>query len=302
MDRFDTMSVLLAVVEEGSLSAGARRLRVPLATVSRKVSDLEAHLGTQLLVRTSRQVMLTDSGRSYVEAAKRILEQVEEAERSAAGEHSEPRGQLSITTPVVFGRLHVLPIAADFLNAHPNINLRMYMIDRYVNLLEENLDVGVRLGHLQDSALRATRVGQVRRVICASPAYIARCGIPKVPDDLRQHQGISFQGFATSPEWRYRGDNETLAVEARNRVVVNTTEAAVDAALAGLGIVRLLSYQVIEKIQSGELVPLLEEFAPDPIPVQLIYAEQGMLPVKVRAFLDWITPRLRSRLAELGLD
>lgn len=302
MDRFDTMSVLLAVVEEGSLSAGARRLRVPLATVSRKVSDLEAHLGTQLLVRTSRQVILTDSGRSYVEAAKRILEQVDEAERSAAGEHSEPRGQLSITTPVVFGRLHVLPIAADFLNAHPNINLRMYMIDRYVNLLEENLDVGVRLGHLQDSALRATRVGQVRRVICASPAYIARCGIPKVPDDLRKHQGISFHGFATSPEWRYRGDNETLAVEARNRVVVNTTEAAVDAALAGLGIVRLLSYQVIEKIQSGELVPLLEEFAPDPIPVQLIYAEQGMLPVKVRAFLDWITSRLRSRLAELGLD
>ncbi len=278
------------------------RIRVPLATVSRKVSDLEAHLGTQLLVRTSRQVILTESGRSYVEAAKRILEQVDEAERSAAGEHSEPRGQLSITTPVVFGRLHVLPIAGDFLNAHPNINLRMYMIDRYVNLLEENLDVGVRLGHLQDSALRATRVGQVRRVICASPAYIARCGIPKVPDDLRQHQGISFQGFATSPEWRYRGDNETLAVEARNRVVVNTTEAAVDAALAGLGIVRLLSYQVIEKIQSGELVPLLEEFAPDPIPVQLIYAEQGMLPVKVRAFLDWITPRLRSRLAELGLD
>ena len=302
MDRFDAMSVLLAVVEEGSLSAGARRLRVPLATISRKISDLEARLGTRLLVRTSRRVALTDAGRGYFEASKRILEQVEEAERAAAGEYSEPRGQLSITTPVVFGRLHVLPVAAAFLEAHPKIDMRMYMIDRHVSLLEEHLDVGVRLGHLEDSGLMATRVGQVRRVVCASPTYLARCGTPTAPDDLRHHDGISFHGFSTSPEWRFRGDSDAMSVEPRARLAVNTTEAAVDAAVAGLGIVRVLSYQVIDQLRSGKLVSLLQAFAPEPIPVQLVYAGKGMLPIKVRAFLDWMTPRLRQRLSSLGLD
>jgi DNA-binding transcriptional LysR family regulator len=302
MDRFEAMSVLLAVVEEGSLSAGARKLKTPLATVSRKVSDLEEHLGTRLLVRTSRRVALTDAGSGFVEASKRILEQVEEAERVAAGEYSEPRGQLSITAPVVFGRLHVLPIAADFLAAHPKIDLRMYMIDRNVSLLDEHLDVGVRLGHLEDSALMATRVGSVRRVICASPAYVARAGMPTVPEDLRSHEGITLQGFSTSPGWRYRGDNEALSVEPRTRVAVNAVEAAVDAAVAGLGVVRVLSYQVVDQLRSGALVPLLEAYAPEPIPVQLVHAGQGMLPAKVRVFLDWITPRLRARLAALGLD
>lgn len=301
MDRFEAMSVLLAVVEEGSLSAGARKLHAPLTTVSRKVSDLEEHLGTRLLVRTSRRVTLTDAGRGYVEASKRILEQVDEAERTASGEYSEPRGQLSITAPVVFGRLHVLPVTADFLAAHPKIDLRMYLIDRHVSLLDEHLDVGVRLGHLEDSALMATRVGSVRRVICASPAYIARSGMPSVPDDLRDHDGISFQGFSTSPGWRFRGDNEELSAEPRTRVVVNTVEAAIDAAAAGLGVVRVLSYQVVGHIKSGALVPILGAYDPEPVPVQLVHVEKEMLPVKVRAFLDWVTPRLRARLAALGL-
>lgn len=302
MDRFEAMSVLLAVVEEGSLSAGARKLGAPLATISRKVSDLEEHLRTRLLVRTSRRVALTDAGRGYVEASRRIVEQVEEAERIAAGEYSEPRGQLSITAPVVFGRLHVLPVAAEFLAAHPKIDLRMYMIDRYVSLLDEHLDVGVRLGHLEDSALVATRVGSVRRVICASPAYIKRSGMPAAPGDLRNHEGITFQGFSTSPGWRYRGDNEELSAEPRTRIAVNTVEAGIDAAVAGLGVVRVLSYQVVEQLRSGTLVPLLAAYEPEPIPVQLIYAGKGLLPVKVRAFLDWVTPRLRMRLDALGLD
>ncbi len=302
MDRLLAMSTLLAVVGEGSLSAGARKLRTPLATVSRRVSDLEQHVGTRLLVRTSRRVALTDAGRGYVEASKRILEQVEEAERAAAGEFSEPKGQLSLTAPVVFGRVHVLPVAADFLAAHPKIDLRMYMIDRHVSLLDEHLDVGVRLGHLEDSALRATRVGSVRRVICASPDYIARAGMPLAPADLREHQGISFQGFSTSPGWRFRGESDELSFEPRTRIAVNTVEAAVDAAIAGLGVVRVLSYQVVDHLRSGKLVLLLDAYAPEPLPVQLVYAEKGMLPAKVRAFLDWMTPRLRMRLAALGLD
>lgn len=302
MDRFEAMSVLLAVVEEGSLSAGARRLRAPLTTVSRKVADLEQHLGTRLLVRTSRRVELTDAGRDYVEASKRILEQVEDAERAAAGEFSEPRGELSVTAPVVFGRRHVLPITAEFLTEYPKIDLRMFLIDRHVNLLEEHLDLGVRLGHLEDSSLRVVRVGQVRRVICASPDYLARRGTPAEPDDLRGHDGITFRGFSTSPEWRYRGDTSAFSVEPRTRLAVNSTEAAVDAAVAGLGIARVLSYQIVDELRSGALVPLLEAFAPEPTPVQLVYAAQGLLPVKVRAFLDWLAPRLRARLSSLSLD
>jgi DNA-binding transcriptional LysR family regulator len=299
MDRFEAMSVLLAVIEEGSLSAGARRLRAPLTTVSRKVADLEQHLRTRLLVRTSRRVELTDAGRDYVAASKRILEQVEEAERAAAGEYSEPRGELSVTAPVVFGRRHVLPVAAEFLAEYAKIDLRLFLIDRHVNLLEEHLDVGVRLGHLEDSSLMATHVGQVRRVICASPDYLARKGSPAVPEDLREHDGITFRGFSTSPEWRYRGDTTTLSVEPRTRLAVNSTEAAVAAAVAGLGIARVLSYQIVDELRSGALVPLLEAFAPEPIPVQLVHPGQGQLPVKVRSFLDWVAPRLRARLSDL---
>jgi len=298
MDRFDAMSVLLAVVEEGSISAGARRLRAPLATVSRKMSELERHLGTQLLVRTSRRIALTDAGRGFVEASRRILEQMDDAERAAAGEYREPRGELAVTAPAVFGRLHVLPLAAAFLAEHPKIDLRLSLADRQVNLIDEHLDAAIRLGHLEDSALIATRIGSVRRVICASPAYLAARGKPTTPADLAAHDGISLSSFATSAGWTYRGDNAAL-VEPRTRVSLNTVEAAIDAAVAGLGIVRLLSYQIVDQLRSGTLVALLEDFAPEPIPIQLVHAGQGMLPVKVRAFIDFIAPRLRARVRAL---
>jgi len=297
MDRLDAMSVLLAVVEEGSLSAGARRLRLPLTTVSRKVADLEQHLGTRLLVRTSRRIALTDAGRGYVAASRRIIEQVEEAERAAAGEYSEPRGTLAVTASVVLGRRHVLPLAAEFLAENPLIDLRLFLIDRHVNLVEEHLDLGIRVGHLEDSSLMARRVGEVRRMFCASPAYLARHGTPLVPEDLSAHDGITFRGFTISPEWRYRGDSAALSVEPRMRLAVNSTEAAIDAAVAGVGIARVLSYQIVDELRSGALVPLLEPFAPEAIPVQLVYAAQGQLPIKARAFLDWIAPRLRTRLS-----
>ena len=301
MDRFDAMSVLLTVVQEGSISAGARRLHAPLATVSRKIADLERHLGTRLLVRTSRRIALTDAGQGFVEATRQILERLEEAERAAAGEYSEPRGELSLTASVMFGRRHVLPLAADFLMAHPLIDLRLSLVDRQVNLIEEHLDIGVRLGHLEDSALLAAKVGQVRRLICASPAYLVRRGVPMAPADLAGHDGISLRAFSTSPGWNFRGDNDAL-VEPRPRVSLNTVEAAIDAAVAGLGLVRLLSYQVVDELRAGTLVPVLENFAPAPIPVQLVYAGQGLLPVKVRAFLDWAVPRLRARLTALEDD
>jgi len=297
MDRFEAMSVLLAVVEAGSLSAGARRLRAPLATVSRKVGDLEKHLGVRLVLRTSRGLALTEEGRAFVAASRRILEELDAAERQAAGDYGALRGGLHVTAPIAFGERHLLPIALDFLKEQPEINLRLTLADRQVSLADEHIDVALRIGHLVDSALIATRVGTVRRVICASPGYLARCGVPGRPDDLAGHDGISFQGFATAPEWRYRRDSAAFAVEPRPKLAVNTTEAAIQAALAGVGIVRMLSYQVSEQLRSGELQEVLTEFAPEPLPVNLIHAPADPLPLKVRSFLDWTVPRLRARLA-----
>jgi DNA-binding transcriptional LysR family regulator len=187
MDRLESMSTLLAVVEAGSLSAAARRLNTPLTTVSRRVSELEQHLKTKLLHRSSRQLSLTDSGRSYIAACKNILEDLEEAERTAAGEYSVPTGNLIITTPIVFGRLHVLPIVVDFLKVYRDIGIRMVLADRVINLMEDHTDLAVRIGELPDSSLVATRVGAIRRVVCGSPAYFATRGIPKSPDELCTH-------------------------------------------------------------------------------------------------------------------
>jgi DNA-binding transcriptional LysR family regulator len=294
MDRLEGMSVLLAVVEEGSLSGASRRLRTPLATVSRKIANLEKHLRAQLLVRTSRQIQLTDAGRIYAEAAKRILEQVDEAERDATGEQNAPKGELYVTAPMVFGRTHVLPVAIHFLKEHPEIELRLLLNDRQVNMVEEHVDVAVRIGHLADSDLRATKVGEVRRVACASPAYLADRGTPMAPKDLTAHDGITFKGFKIAPEWRYRGDNPEWTAEPRKRLAVNSTEAAIAAAVAGLGVVRLLSYQVEQELQSGALVLILEDFAPQSLPVSLVYPETSLRFHKVRAFLDWAAPRLRA--------
>lgn len=302
MDRFDAMSVLLAVVEAGSLSAGARHLRAPLATVSRKVAELEQHLGSPLFVRSRRGLVLTETGRAYVAASRRILGQLEEAEREAAGEFSAPRGVLHVTAPIAFGERHLLPIALEFLAEQPEISLRLALADRQISLTEEHIDVALRIGHLEDSALIATRVGTVRRVICASPAYLARCGVPRRPEDLATHDGISFQGFATAPEWRYRRDSTAFTIEPRPKLAVNTTDAAIQAALAGAGIVRVLSYQVADEVRSGQLQVLLPEFAPEPLPVSLIYPQAEQLPLKVRSFLDWTVPRLRARMAALDAD
>lgn len=297
MDRFEAMSVLLAVVDAGSLSAGARRLHAPLATISRKVGELEKHLGVSLVLRTSRGLILTDEGRAFVTASRRILEDLDTAERQAAGDFGALRGGLHVTAPVAFGERHLLPIALEFLKQQPEINLRLTLADRRVSLADEQIDVALRIGHLADSALIAARVGTVRRVLCASPAYLAERGIPRQPDDLATHDGISFQGFATAPEWRYRRDSVAFAVDPRPKLAVNTTEAAIQAALAGVGIIRVLSYQVSDQLGCGALQEVLPEFAPEPLPVNLIHAPTAPLPLKVRSFLDWTVPRLRTRLA-----
>ena len=297
MDRLDAMSTLLAAVDAGSLSAASRQLGMPLATVSRKVSDLEAHLRTRLLVRTSRRLALTEAGQSYVVACRRILEEVGEAERVAGGEYSAPRGELQITAPVVFGRLHVLPIVTAFLAAFGDINIRLVLADRMVNLLEEHADLAVRIGALADSALVATRVGTIRRVACASPAYLATHGTPSHPRDLAAHRCVTFDALMSPSSWGFAAGRDTVAVAVRSRLVVSTAEAAIDAAIAGIGITRVLSYQVAEAVAAGKLVVVLAEFEPPRSPVSLVTNGQGLLPQKLRAFLDFATPLLRARLA-----
>jgi DNA-binding transcriptional LysR family regulator len=296
VDRLEAMSILVRVAEAGSLSAAARHLGTPVATVSRKVSDLEAHLKTRLLNRTSRHLTLTDAGRSYLETCRHILEEVDEAERAAAGEYSSPKGHLIITAPVVFGRLHVLPIIVAFLQAYRDINVRLVLADRIFNLLEEHIDLAVRIGPLSDGGLVATKVGAVRLVVCGGPAYFAGRGTPEGPAELGAHDCITIDMLANA--WRFSVGKSEVSVGIRPRLVVNTIEAAIDAAIAGLGLTRALSYQVVDGIRTGALAVVLRDFEPAPWPVSLVYADGRLLPIKLRAFIDFAAPRLKARLSQ----
>jgi DNA-binding transcriptional LysR family regulator len=294
MDRLEAMSVLVAAVETGSLSAAGRKLRTPLPTISRKVSELEAHLGTRLLIRSTRRLTLTDAGAAYVAACRRILEQVGEAERAAAGEYNAPRGELIVTAPLAFGRLHVLPVVDDFLAMFPEINVRLVLADRNVHLIDDDIDMAVRIGALPDSGMVATRVGFMRRVVCGSPAFFASHGTPQAPEDLSSLDCVTFEALSSVTEWQFRTER---AVPVRSRLSVNTAEAAIDAAVAGVGVTRVLSYQAARAVQDGRLQIVLTAFEPEPAPVHLVHAAQGTLPLKMRGFLDFAAPRLRQALA-----
>jgi DNA-binding transcriptional LysR family regulator len=297
MDRLDAMSLLLTVVDAGSLSAAGRRLDIPLATVSRRIGDLETHLKTRLLQRTSRRVTLTDAGRDYVEACRRILDDVDAAERQASGEYTTPKGGLVVTSAMVFGRMHVVPVLATFLSAYPEIDVRLMLSDSVVDLVENRIDVGVRIAKLADSSLHALRLGTIQRVYCASPAYLERRGTPQRPQDLAGHDCITFAGPTRPDEWTFQTGRTEESVRVRSRLVVNSAEAAVDAARAGAGIAAVFTYQAAQGLRSSELVTLPLETNPTAIPVSLVYAASGLLPLKLRAFLDYAAPRLKARLA-----
>jgi DNA-binding transcriptional LysR family regulator len=301
MDRLDAMSLFAAIVDGGSLSAAGRRLNVPLATVSRKLADLEAHLKTRLITRSTRKLVLTDAGRDYLDACRLILEQVDEAERAAAGAYAKVKGQLVVAAPIVFGRLHVVPVAAAFLEVHPEVDIQLRLSDRNVNLIEEHVDLALRIGTLPHSNLVATQVGTIRRVVCASPAYLERFGWPRSLEDLAAHQCITFEGLEAATSWTFAGtDGQKRQARVRSRMTVSTADAAIDAAVLGLGLTRVLSYQVAEALQDGRLVRVLAEEESPAAPASLIYPGQGRLPMKTRAFIDFAVGRLRERL--LALD
>ncbi|PWT88450.1 MAG: LysR family transcriptional regulator [Proteobacteria bacterium] len=298
MDRLEAMSTFLTVAEDGSLSAASRRLGTPLATVSRRISELESHLRTKLFTRSSRQLLLTDAGSSYLAACKRILTDVTEAERTACGEYTAPTGELTLTTPIGLGRTILIPILVDFLKAYPEIKARMIPTDRPLSLFQEQIDVGVRIGALPDSSLMAVRVGITRRVVCASPAYLAARGTPRTPEQLARHDCINYAGFGLPDEWTFVRGKTAIAVPVNTRLVVGSAEAACTAARAGIGITIALAYQLKVGSDGGALTTLLDEFQPAPLPVSLVYAANRFLPIKVRAFLDFATPRLKRVLAE----
>ena len=301
MDRLDAMSVFAAIVDGGSLSAAGRQLGVPLATVSRKLADLEAHLKTRLITRSTRKLVLTDAGRDYLAACRQILEQVDEAERAAAGAYATVKGQLVVAAPVVFGRLHVVPVAALFLEQHPEVDIQLRLGDRYVNLIEEHVDVALRIGTLPDSNLVAMQVGAIRRVVCASPAYLQRFGAPQSPDDLAAHRCICFDGLDAATAWAFAGKaGEKRHVPVHSRLTVSTADAAIAASALGLGLTRVLSYQVADALRDGRLVRVLAADEPPAVPASLIYPAQGRLPMKTRAFIDLAAGQLRQRL--LALD
>ena len=297
MDRLEAMSVIVAVTETGSFSAASRRLKTPVATVSRKVAELEARLQAQLFQRSSRQMMLTDAGRSYIEACKRIIEQVDDAERAVSGEYRIPKGDLAVTAPWGLGHMHLVPIVVEFLDAYPEITLRLVLTDRVVNTVEENVDVSIRIGALPDSSMIASRIGSVRMVLCASPAYLAARGIPKEPADLRDHDCISVDSSAAQRAWKFAKGNREIAAPIRSRLTVTDSEAAIDAAIAGAGIARVMSYKMEAARRAGTLVVMLEDFELEPLPLHIVYAERKPVPLKLRAFLNWVTPRLKARLS-----
>jgi DNA-binding transcriptional LysR family regulator len=297
MDRLEAMSVIVAVTETGSFSAASRRLKTPVATVSRRVAELEARLKAQLFQRSSRQMTLTDAGRSYIEACKRIIEQVDDAEREVSGEYRIPKGDLAVTSPWGLGHMHLLPIAVEFMNAYPEIALRLVLTDRIVNTVEENIDISVRIGNLADSNLIATRIGSVRFVLCARPSYLAERGHPREPAELANHDCISIDSVAPQRSWKFIKGGREIAVPIRSRLTVSDSEAAVEAAIAGAGITRVMSYKMEAARRAGQLVVMLEEFEQEPWPVHIVYAERKPVPLKLRAFLNWVTPRLKARLA-----
>lgn len=292
-DRLDDMALLVMSVEAGSFSAAAKRLGMPLATVSRRVAELEERLGVRILSRSTRGLSLTEPGQAYLSACRQILDQVSDAERVVRGEFSEPKGKLVLSAPIVFGRLHVVPVIAEFLRTYPEVDVRLVQADRAVSLVEEHIDAAIRIGRLPDSNLRARRVGEVCEVICASPAYLKARREPRRPQDLAGHDCITFEHLMSAERWSFGKGKAHFQQPVHSRMTVNTAEAAVDAAIAGLGITRVLSYQVAGAVMAGKLKVILKKYEPEPLPVNILYGG-GLVPGKVRAFVDFAATRLES--------
>jgi DNA-binding transcriptional LysR family regulator len=302
MDRIDALIAFIAAADESSLAGASRRLGRSPAAVTRAIASLERRIGTRLFHRTTRVVRLTEAGERYLAACRRIVADLEEADRAAAGERTAPRGVLSVTAPLFFGRLHLRPLVDAFLDRYPSVQVRLLLLDRVVNMIDEGMDVAVRIGHLPDSGLIAIKVGEVRRLCCASPDYLATRKEPRVPTDLKSHDCISFNAMTPSDVWSFAPgakENASRQVRVFPRLTVTEAEAAIGAAVDGHGVTRVLSYQVERELKAGRLKVILEDFESPPWPVNIIYPEARLSAAKVRAFVDLVTPGIRKELARI---
>jgi len=297
MDRFHQISVYVAVAEEESFAGAARRLGMSPPAVTRAVAALEESLGVKLLNRTTRFVRPTDAGQRYLDDARQILAKVQEADEAAAGINADPRGHLTITAPVLFGKIFVMPHVVEFLQRYPAVDVSALFLDRVVNMMEEGVDVGVRIGALPDSSMRALRVGQVRRVLCASPDYLEQHGIPQTPEDLKQHHIVAASGVTPSIEWKFGDTAHSTAVRIKPRLTVTSNDGAIAAVRKGAGITRLLSYQVAHELERGTLKTVLSEYESTPLPIHIVHREGRDGSVKVRSFVDFMAQALRNHSA-----
>ncbi len=293
MDRLQAMAVLVAVADEGGFAAAARVLNQSPAAVTRAIAGLEARIGTRLFTRTTRSVRLTDAGRRYLDDCRRILVDVAEAEDAAAGSHARPQGRLTVTAPTQFGRLHVGPKLPAFLERFPDVSVRTLFVDRVVNLVDEGVDVGIRIGDLEDSALMAMTVHHVRRVVVGAPAYLDHAGAPTHPRELRHHRLIAPTSLMRGNTWAFRDGGKTLDLHVASRLETSTPEVAIDAARQGYGLTQVPIYQVADDLASKRLVTVLDAFELPPLPVRLVSVEGRRAAAKVRAFADFMAASLR---------
>jgi DNA-binding transcriptional LysR family regulator len=293
VDRLQTIEVFVAVAEEGGFARAARRLSMSPPAVTRAVSQLEARLGCRLLHRTTRSLRLSEAGQRYLVDCRRILAEIEEAERHAAGIHAAPRGMVSVTASVMFGRIVLAPVLHDLLDRYPEISVSAVFVDRVVHLMDEGIDVAVRIAELPDSTLSASRIGSVSRVLCASPDYIAARGRPRAPADLAGHELINFATMAPGGEWAFQSNGKTLSIQPHSRLLLNTADVAIAAALAGRGITRVLSYMIAPQVKQGSLHILLEDYEPPAVPIHIVHKEPGRTSARVRAVVDHLVQRLR---------
>lgn len=300
MDRFEAISTFLAVVEAGGIAATSRKLNIPITTISRKISELEEHLRVPLLTRGMRKLSLTEAGEVFYASSRQVLESLAEAERVASGEYSSPRGSLTITAPIVFGRLHIVPIAVAFRQAYPEIELTLHLVDRVVSILDEHVDLAVRLSDLPDSNLIAVRVGAIQLLICASPGYLAKNGSPSTPEDLLMHDCVSRAGTPWTHEWPLVVGGAVKSMPIRAPLAISTADGQIAAAVAGAGLAQIRCYQIADHLRRAELKLVLRQYEPPPIPVSLVHSAARTPPIKLRAFLDFAGPRLRLALDRIA--
>lgn len=294
MDRLYLMTVFVAVAEEGGFAAGARKLKLSPPAVTRAIAALEERLGLRLLERTTRHVRVTQAGQRYLDDARRIIAAVDEADEAAAGINATPRGHLAVTAPMLFGRMYVMPGIVDYLQRYPGTEVSAVFVDRVTNLLEEGLDVAVRIGELPDSSLQALQVGHVRRMIVASPAYLKACGTPRHPAEIVRHTVVAATGASIQPEWRFIEETKLQSYKVQPRLTVTSNDGVIEAARCGLGLARLLSYQAAPWIASGALLPVLQEFELPPVPVNIVHRDGRHGSARVRTFIDLLAERLRG--------